>query len=190
MAEFIRRSANPAVEEQKVIETISQPVVEDLVPAKSFVMVKNYRGGFGVTLEPWDFSAPARPIRFKFDQEKQHVPTKWALGIFVTPLAIKLLEEGYYTFENLHVLIKMAEDLGLYVPDSIKEPKINLRDLKNALLKNDLAAVKKFMMNASQKLIADFVTLARQNFSLLSVAMVTYIQSTFKVSLEEINLNE
>lgn len=84
----------------------------------------------------------------------------------------------------------MAEDLGLYVPDSIKEPKINLKDIKNALLKNDLTAVKKYMMNASQKLTADFIALARQNFALLSVAMLTYIQSTFKVSLEEINLNE
>lgn len=191
MTDFIRKSANPnPTVEPEAQEAIQAPVATQSAPINSFVMVKNYRGGFGVSLEPWDFSAPARLIRFKFDQDKQHVPTKWALGIFVTPLAIKLLEEGYYTFENLHVLIKMAEDLGLYVPDSIKEPKINLRDLKNALLKNDLAAVKKYMMNASQKLSADFVALARQNFEQLSVAMVTYIQSTFKVSLEEINLNE
>lgn len=75
MAEFIRRSANPAVE-IKEAETVAETVVEQVIPTNSFVMVKNYRGGFGVSLEPWDFSAPARLIRFRFDQEKQHVPTK------------------------------------------------------------------------------------------------------------------
>lgn len=188
MTDFIRKPAN-ATEQNEAVETNSTQV-EKVAPINAFVMVKNYRGGFGVSLEPWDFSSPARTIRFKFDQEKQYVPLKWALGVFVTPLAVKLMEKGYYTFENLHVLIKMAEDLGLYVPDSIKEPKINLKDLKNALLKNDLPAVKKNMMNASQKIVADFISLARQNFAQLSVAMVTYIQSTYKVSLEEIKLNE
>jgi len=190
MADFIRKSTNPV--QETVEEEVMVPTIQSKKPTQinSFVMVKNYRGGFGVKLEPWDFSAPARSIRFKFNQEQQHIPTKWALGVFVTPLAIKLMEEGYYTFENLHVLIEMAEDLGLYVPDSIKEPKINLKELKNALLKNDLVTVKKLMMNASKKLIADFVALARQNLSQLSVAMQTYVESTYKVSLQTINLNE
>jgi hypothetical protein len=189
MANFIRPSVNTTLE-TVVEEKVIAPVEAIKTPINSFVMVKNYRGGFGVSLEPWDFSAPARSIRFRFDQEQQHVPTKWALGIFVSPLAVKLLEEGYYTFENLHVLIKMAEDLGLYVPDSIKEPKINLKELKNALLKNDLATIKRLMMNASKKLVADFIVLARQNHSMLSIAMVTFIESTYKVSLETITLNE
>ena len=181
MADYIRKTEKSALEEKETIRPTQ---------INSFVMVKNYRGGFGVTLEPWDFSSPGRPIRFKHDQEKLHVPTKWALGVFVTPSAIKNMEEGYFTFEDLHVLIKMAEDLGLYVPDSIKEPKVNLKDLKNALLKNNLTEVKKLMMNATKKLIADFTTLARRHFQELSVAMVSYIEATYKVSLKPINLDE
>jgi hypothetical protein len=42
----------------------------------SFTAIKNVRGGLHFALEPYDFSAPARPIAFKWNQEKQQIPTK------------------------------------------------------------------------------------------------------------------
>ena len=39
-----------------------------------FAMVKNFVGGMAVTVEAYDFSAPARTINFNFNQEK-NVPT-------------------------------------------------------------------------------------------------------------------
>ncbi len=178
---------------EKEIEKENTPVIQEEMENKkitSFVMLKNYNGSIAIDLEPWDFSSPARAIQFTFDQDYQHVPTKWALGVFVTPLAMKLMEEGYFTFENLSTLIKMAEDEGLYVPDSIKEPVIDLKELKKYLIKDNLAEVQKMMRNASRKLILDFVLIAKQNLNRLSMSMVQYIEKTYRVSLDTISLNE
>jgi hypothetical protein len=99
------------------------------------------------------------------------------------------MEKGYYTFENLETLIKMAEDLGYHVPDSIKEPKISLKDLKALLKKGDVKEMEKTLINASSKVIGDLVTLAKKMYSDLSVNTVQYIEKKYKVSLEPINLD-
>lgn len=51
MTDFIRKSANPQVEDKEDMVLTSAPT-ENIAPVNSFVMVKNYRGGFGVALEP------------------------------------------------------------------------------------------------------------------------------------------
>jgi hypothetical protein len=154
-----------------------------------FRMIKNYVGGLSVVLNPYDFAIPPRRIDFRFDQEVQYIPAKFAIGVFVSDGALKQMEKGYYTFENLETLIKMAEDLGYHVPDSIKEPKISLKDLKALLKKGDVKEMEKTLINASSKVIGDLVTLAKKMYSDLSVNTVQYIEKKYKVSLEPINLD-
>ena len=130
---------------------------------RSFIMVKNHRGGLSVMLEPYDFSAPARKIRFNHNQEINHVPTKWALGVFVTQDALNIMEKGYFYFQNLEELIKMAEDAGLYVPDSIKEPKVTLKDLKKLVLANDIKTLEQKMFNANNDLKNYLIEIVKKN---------------------------
>ena len=155
----------------------------------SFVMVKNYRGGMSVDLEPYDFSAPMRRISFNFDQEKQHVPLKWALGIFVSQNSMKMFEKNYFTFEDLETLIEMAEEAGLFVPDSIKEPKVTSRQLQKIITKNDLPEFKKVMVNADKTKIGDMVAIARKVLPKLNYETIRYIEETYKISLKTINLD-
>ena len=105
-----------------VTETINRSTSAD---PKQFVLKKNVSGGLAVVLEAHDFSVPARKVVFNFNENINYVTTKYALGVFVTPSALRQLEKGYFTFEKLDTLIKMAEELGYYVPDSIKDPTIN-----------------------------------------------------------------
>lgn len=172
-------------------ETLVQaPQAPQAPVVTQFVMVKNYEGALAVMLDPHDFSTPARRVNFNFDVERQHVPAKYAVGTFVTDNAMKQMEKGYFTYENLDVLIKMAEDMGYYVPDSIKEPKISLKDLRQVILKGDAKELSKLMMNASRKNIDDLLSVAKRYYASLSTGMVQYIEKTYKASLAPISLNE
>ena len=187
MATYKIKSENTEVEEQNQVESKEKVVQEK--PITSFVMVKNYRGGLAVELEPYDFSAPARKINFRFNQEKQHVPLKWALGVFVTDSAMSMLGRNYFTFENLEKLIQMAEEKGLYVPDSIKEPKVTSKELQKIISKNDLTELKRVMVGASKTKIADMVALARKVLPKLNYETIQYIENTYKVTLKTVDLN-
>jgi len=175
MTEFYRKET--AIEEERKMPN-------------SFIMVKNHRGGLSVMLEPYDFSAPARKIRFKYNQDVNHVPTKWALGVFITQESLSMMERGYFFFENLELLIQMAEDAGLYVPDSIKEPKVTLKELKILVLNNDIKSIEQKMFNANKNLIGDLVEIARKNIDRINVATVNFIEKKYNVTLKPINLNE
>src|SRR5690554_3644921 len=108
MVEYTKK---PAVTEKKEVE---QPMKKEY--PKHFVMIKNYPGSLSVRLDTYDYSSPTRLIRFKWDQEQQNIPAKWAIGVFTTDSALRQLEKGYFTFSNLDVLIEMAEKEGFYVP--------------------------------------------------------------------------
>lgn len=166
---------------------INKPVSE---PRKQFVMLKNTAGGLTVYLESYDFSVPGRPIHFKHDQEKNYIPVKWAIGTFITPSAVKQMELGYFTFENLDELIKQAEDLGYYVPDSIKEPKVTLKEMKTALRSGDVKAVEKLVLNISGKSKTDLIALARVMYNNLNQSVIGYLEKKLRVQLNPVNLSE
>lgn len=156
---------------------------------RNFTMVKNYRGTISVFLEPFDLSAPGRLIIIKHDKQFQVVPTKWALGVFTTDGATTQLEKGYITFENFDLLIELAESEGLYVPDSIKNPKVTIKQMEKLLLKNDIENIDKLLERATKKTILDFIATAKDLKSRLNYATVTYIKNKFNVTLDDINLD-
>ena len=194
MAEFYRKTAEDK-EEVKTEETKTQKVEEKVEVAKprpkpsSVPMIKNYRGGLMVELEPYDFSAPARKIRFKFDKERQYVPIKWAIGVFVTESALRQLELGYFTFEDLGLIIEMAEEEGLYVPDSIKEPKLTSKEMKQLLLEGNVDKIKQKMINATPNKIGDLISIARKLIKRLNYSVIQFLEKEYKVSLETVDLN-
>lgn len=153
-----------------------------------FRMIKNAVGSLVVNLEPADFSMPARKFRLGYDQDYKVIPSKWAVGVFVSESALKQMELGYFTFENLDVLVEMAEEMGHYVPDSIKNPKISVKDMKKALRSGDVKALDNVMLNASAKNIKDLIALAKSMHSRLNVNMVQHIENTYNVSLAPVDL--
>lgn len=177
----------------------SQVIVEQEAPVKAevvvekpnqFVMIKNAVGSMTVMLESYDFSVPARPIVFKFDQERNYIPVKWAIGAFVTPSALRQMELGYFTFEKIEILIEMAEDLGYYVPDSIKEPKVTLKDIAKALRSGEVVALDKVTAFMSNKTRQDIIATAQKMFGVLNQNTIQYLEKKLKVALAPINLSE
>lgn len=178
MAEIIRRETSKEVE---------QPKKEF---PKQFVMIKNFRGGLSVELQPYDFSTPPRTIQFKYDMESQYIPVKMALGVFVTPNALNQMIKGYFTFDNLQVLIEMAEQMDLFVPEEIKSPIVTLKEIRTALLKNDTKLIERMMFNASTKLIKDLIGTAQKVYPSLNNNVIEYIQKKYKVSIAPVNLKD
>lgn len=157
---------------------------------KQFVMVKNAVGGLTVKTEAFDFSVPARNVVFKFDQDRNYLMTNYALGVFVTPQALKQMELGYFTFENLDTLIKMADEAGIYVPDSIKDPKVTLKDIAKALRSGDQAELDKLTKNLNRKTRNDIIVTAQKMYDNLQQGVISYLEKKLAVSLKPIDLSE
>lgn len=162
---------------------------EKKVP-QSFAMVKNVSGALTVNLEAHDFSTPARAIRFRFNQEKQQIPLKWAVGTFVSTSALLQMERGYFTFENLEELIKVAEEMGHYVPDSIKEPQFEIKDIRKALLDDNRKALDRITQNMSSKTKADLLSLSRKYYKKLNAGTIEYLEKKLAVSIKPIDLSD
>lgn len=154
----------------------------------NYKMIKNYVGNLSVLLEAHDFSTPARRISFNHDEEVKHIPVKWAIGTFVSDSAMKQLAKGYFTFEKLDELIEMAEDMGYYIPETIKQPEVTLKDIRQAMKKNDLKALKAIIPNASHKDKADIVAIAQNLYGKTNMEIITYIEQELKVSVKPIIL--
>lgn len=157
---------------------------------KQFVMIKNAVGGLTVKTEAFDFSVPARNIVFKFDQDRNYLMTNYALGVFVTPSALKQMELGYFTFENLDTLIKMADEAGIYVPDSIKDPKVTLKDIAKALRSGEQVELDKLTKNLNRKIRNDIIVTAQKMYNNLQQGVISYLEKKLGVSLKPIDLSE
>lgn len=169
---------------------VKREVVQKKPRPASIEMIKNYRGSYSVMIDPYDFSMPAKRFSFRHDVHSQRIPLKFALGVFITNEASRALEKGLFTFRDLQDLILMAEEEGIYVPDSIKEPKILSKDLKNLLIKNDVQAIEKLMFNASKNNISNLIDQAKKNLDKLNLSTIEYIEKNYKVSLRPIKLDE
>lgn len=165
-----------------------KPKVEATKP-KQFVMIKNCEGGLVVPLEAYDFSTPRRRIAFKFNQDRQYIPVKWAVGVFVTPEATKQMEKGYFTFENLEVLIEMAEEMGYYVPDSIKEPKVTLKEIAKALRDSDIKELEKITSYLTPKIKRDLTKTAQKMYTTLNVSVIEFLEKKLQISLKPVSLD-
>lgn len=157
---------------------------------KQFVMIKNAVGGLTVKTEAFDFSVPARNIVFKFDQDRNYLMTNYALGVFVTPSALKQMELGYFTFENLDTLIKMAEDAGIYVPDSIKDPRLTLKEIAKILRGGRKEELEKLTQGLTRKTRNDIVVTAQKMYDSLQQGTVGFLEKALGLSLKPIDLSE
>jgi hypothetical protein len=156
---------------------------------QSFVMVKNVEGALSVNLDAHDFSTPTKTFRFRFNQERQHVPAKWAIGTFVSSGALTQMETGFFTYENLAELIKVAEEMGYYVPDSIKEPRVDIKDIRKALLNDDRRALDSYIMNMTTKTRNDILSVARKLYDKLNTGTIEFLEKRLAVSLKTADLS-
>lgn len=111
------------------------------------------------------------------------------MGTFVTDNAMKQMEMGLFTFDNLQELITMAEDEGYYVPDSIKEPKIDIKDIRKALKSNDLKSLETLMVNMTTKTRDDIIDAAKAMYNRLNNDTITLLQEQLRTSLKPIDLD-
>ena len=155
-----------------------------------FVMLKNYEGGLVVKLDPHDFSTPARRIDFAFNQERQYIPAKYAIGVFVSDGALRQMERNYFTFENLDVLIEMAESMGFYVPDSIKSPKVTLKEIRTMLSKGEVNKIKDILGRADRKTKDDFLASAIKLYGTLNMGVINTVEKELGVSLTPVKIDE
>ncbi len=168
-----------------------KPEEQNVVANRStFVMVKNVVGALAVDLESHDFSTPTKTFRFRFNQDTQHIPAKWAVGTFVSPGALNQMENGYFTFDNLGELIKLAEGMGYYVPDSIKEPKVTLQEIKKILLGDNLKALERITKQMSTKTRSDLISLGQKYYGKLNAGTISYLEQALGSSLKPIDLGE
>lgn len=156
---------------------------------KQFTMVKNAAGGLVVPIEPYDYSAPKRRFAFKFDQERHYLPAKWAVGVFATPEALKQMEKGYFYFENLEALIEMAEENGIYVPPSIKQPEVTVKEIKKALRSNDMKEIDRITNVMTPKIKSDILSAARTVYDSLNVKIIEALEEKLGTSLKAVKLD-
>jgi hypothetical protein len=174
---------------KKMAELVRKTTEDKKDYPTQFQMVKNFMGGMSIRLEPHDFSGPSRKVKFRHDVDTQYVPAKYALGVFVSDENSRLMERGYFTFANLSTLIEMAEELGYYIPDSIKNPKMTIKEIRNLLKKADESEIEKALLNATKKTIEDFIAVAKKMYTSLNISTVKYIEKKYKISLAPIDLN-
>jgi len=177
----VKAAENTAVTK---VKAVSKPKPQ----LKRFTMVKNYVGALTVMLEAEDFSTPPREIYFKFDQEEKIIPVKWAIGVLVSDGALRQMEKGYFTFKELDEYIAMAEEMGHYVPDSIKEPKITLKGIKKALKTSDIQELKRILPTLNSKTKIDLITMGQNLYEGLNMEVVTLVERELGVSLKTIDL--
>ena len=156
---------------------------------KQFVMVKNCEGGLVVNLESFDYSAPQMRVVFKHDEDKHYIPLKWAVGTFLTNGAKKQMEKGYFTYENLEVLIEMAEEMGYHVPPSIKEPKVTLKEIQKALKNSDIKELERITNVLTPKIKRDLTQTAQKMYNSLNMKVISFLEKKLQVSLESIKLD-
>ena len=99
------------------------------------------------------------------------------------------MELGYFTFENLEDLIQMAEDLGYYVPDSIRQPKVTIKEIAKALRSSDLEPLKAIFKKMSSKLRSDIISTAQTMYSNLNQSVIEFLERELKVSLKPVDLS-
>ena len=166
---------------------INTQVTQKKAP-QSFVMVKNVEGALSVNLDAHDFSTPTKTFRFRFNQDKQHIPLKWAVGAFVSQGATQQMESGYFTFENLDELIKVAEEMGYYVPDSIKNPMVDLKEIRKMLLKDDRKGLERITLNMGTKVRNDLLSLGRKLYPQLNTGTIEFLEKKLAVSIKPVDL--
>lgn len=179
----------PKVEETKQVKTGYIKATPKQQEPTQFVMVKNTVGSLAVDIEPHDFSSPKRTVYFKHNQDKTFIPTKWAIEVFVTQSAIRQLEMGYFTFENLDILIKMAEAQGYYVPESIKNPQLTIKEIVAALQKGDEKGLERITNVLTTKTRQDIISVAQKIYDTLSISTVKFLEKKLQASLKPVNLD-
>jgi len=168
---------------------VNTNVKNEVKKPTQFAMIKNVQGALAVGLEAHDFSTPKRVFHFKFNQDRKYVPVKWALGTFVTDSALRQMQLGFFTFENLQELIEMAEEAGYYVPDSIKDPKIAIKDIRKMLKDNDVDKLKTITLNISRKVRNDLITTAKSMHDRLNNQTIKFLEKELNISLQAVDLD-
>jgi hypothetical protein len=176
--------------DKKTLEQQGIKTAKPVAKLKRFTMVKNYVGNLAVVLESEDFSTPARMILFRFDQDEKQIPVKWAIGAMVSDGAFQQMEKGYFTFKEINEYIEMAEDMGHYVPDSIKEPKISSKDMKRALRKGDMQELKRILPLLQKQTKIDLIIMAQGLYGSLNMEVITLIEKMLQISLKTIDLTD
>lgn len=151
--------------------------------ARNFTLVKNIGGMLVVRLESYDFTLPAKEFIVNHGVDRISIPYPYALGIFVSPGAKKMFEEGDFKIVEEAELLKAAESEGL-VSSSQKPDKVYTKEeVQAAITKNDAKKIDAMIKSGNPVVIANIITCAQAFYEHMSQDVVRLIEDACGVEL-------
>lgn len=142
---------------------------------KNYTFVKNVKGGLTITLESWNMQLPKRDFNLVGNVEQIAIPEEYALGLFVSDGALRMLKKGYFKVSNYSDLQKRAKEIGLFADDDIIKT-YSKEDIEKFLLKQDSKKVAEIINRNLRVEMDNLITIARENLDKLPSGMITQIE--------------
>lgn len=174
MAEYVRKNSATPEKDKKKERTF-------------FKMIKTIDGHLVVEVDYNDFSGPKTRLDFKWNEPHKIIPVKLALGVFVTGDALNMMRKGLFTFEDVDILVEMAEDLGYYIPEDLFKYKYSDKDIRTILVTNRIEEVEKLFINADATVKRNILSAANVVFKELTHSTISFLEEKLGVAVNPIN---
>ena len=149
---------------------------------KTYSFVKNVRGSLAINLYTFDMSI-TRQFSIPYNVSKIVVPHSFALGLFVSPEALNMLKNGFFTVENFDSLVKEAIEKGLCASEDY--PQIaSLIQIEQMVLSNNTVKIRKLIANKNAVEISNLVSIAKEHYGKLNQTNKNLIETECGVELE------
>lgn len=149
---------------------------------KTYSFVKNVSGSLAMNLYTFDMSI-SRKFVIPYNVSKIVVPHNFALGLFVSPDALDMFKQGFFTVENFDNLAKEAIEKGLCASEDY--PTIaSLIQIEQMVLTNNTVKIKKLLSNKNSVEINNLINFAREHYGKLNQTNKNLIEQECGVELE------
>ena len=151
---------------------------------RTFTFVKNVKGWLFIELETFDMMGVRKTFTFGPNVDKLVIPFPYALGLFVSPEALKMYNNGVFTIENVNDLYKAGVEQGFVARE--ERPDVTLLvDIENAIKGNKVKLLKQYITKGvnDSVVVNNVLTCAREYYDGLSNEMVDLIQDATGVDL-------
>lgn len=150
---------------------------------RTFNFVRNIQGSISMTLETFDFSAPAKKFVIPHNINKIVVPYKFALGLFVSGPAYDFYKSGAFIIEDAEILIRDGIEKGLCSAE--EHPEItSLINIEKIVKSNSYTKINGILKGGNKTEIDNLLMVAKENLATLNVNCKNLIEQHCGVELE------
>ena len=150
---------------------------------RTFNFVRNVKGSISMTLESFDFSAPAKKFVIPYNINKIVIPYKFALGLFVSGPAYDFYKSGAFIIEDAETLIKDAVEKGLCAMEEFPEI-LSLVNIEKIVKSNSYTKINGILKGGNKVEIDNLLTVAKENIATLNTNCKNLIEQHCGVELE------